>query len=187
MKFKLVPLIDIDIEVIDGDRGKNYPHQNELFSNGDCLFLSAKNVTKNGFVFSETQYITKTKDDLLKNGKLERGDIVITTRGTVGNVAIYSDKVPYSDIRINSGMLIIRSGKNTNNYYLYHILRSDWFQKQITAIQSGSAQPQLPKSHFLKMNIPLVDYKIQQRIADILSILEDKVELNNTINNNLAA
>ena len=141
MTFDIVQLCDINIDVIDGDRGKNYPHQDELLEAGHCLFLSAKNVTQNGFLFADNQFITQKKDELLNNGKLMRGDIVITTRGTVGNVAIYSDEVPYDNIRINSGMLIIRCGDKIDNYYLYQVLRSKWFYNQILSIQSGSAQP----------------------------------------------
>lgn len=185
MKFDVVQLESTGIDVIDGDRGKNYPHQNELLSTGFCLFLSAKNVTKSGFSFSETQFISQRKDALLNNGRLCRGDIVITTRGTVGNVALYSPQVPYENIRINSGMLIIRCANNISNQYLYHVLRSEWFQKQIMAVQSGSAQPQLPKSHFLKMNIPLPPLPIQEKIASILQLIDDKITTNNSINDNL--
>ena len=185
MKFDVVQLESTGIDVIDGDRGKNYPYQNELLSTGFCLFLSAKNVTKSGFSFSETQFISRRKDALLNNGRLCRGDIVITTRGTVGNVALYSPQVPYENIRINSGMLIIRCANNISNQYLYQVLRSEWFQKQIMAVQSGSAQPQLPKSHFLKMNIPLPPLPIQEKIASILQLIDDKVMTNNAINNNL--
>ena len=48
MTFEIAQLCDIDVDVIDGDRGKNYPHQDELLESGYCLFLSAKNVTQNG-------------------------------------------------------------------------------------------------------------------------------------------
>lgn len=136
-------------------------------------------------VFSETQFISQRKDALLNNGRLCRGDIVITTRGTVGNVALYSPQVPYENIRINSGMLIIRCANNISNQYLYQVLRSEWFQKQIMAVQSGSAQPQLPKSHFLKMNIPLPPLPIQEKIASILQLIDDKITTNNSINDNL--
>lgn len=185
MKFDVVQLESTGIDVIDGDRGKNYPHQNELLSTGFCLFLSAKNVTKSGFSFSETQFISQRKDALLNNGRLCRGDIVITTRGTVGNVALYSPQVPYENIRINSGMLIIRCANNISNQYLYQVLRSEWFQKQIMTVQSGSAQPQLPKSHFLKMKIPLPPLPIQEKIASILQLIDDKITTNNSINDNL--
>ena len=185
MTFEIAQLCDIDVDVIDGDRGKNYPHQDELLESGYCLFLSAKNVTQNGILFADNQFITQEKDGLLNNGKLNRGDIVITTRGTVGNVAIYSDDVPYRNIRINSGMLIIRCGENIDNYYLYQVLRSKWFYNQILSIQSGSAQPQLPKSHFLKMTIPMPDIDTQHKIAIILSGIGDKINVNTAINENL--
>ena len=185
MTFDIVQLCDIDIDVIDGDRGKNYPHQDELLGTGYCLFLSAKNVTQNGFLFADNQFITQEKDELLNKGKLKRGDIVITTRGTVGNVAIYSEEVPYDNIRINSGMLIIRCGNGIDSYYLYQVLRSKWFYNQILSIQSGSAQPQLPKSHFLKMVIPIPDMNTQNKIAGILSSVGNKIALNTAINENL--
>lgn len=61
MTFDIVQLCDINIDVIDGDRGKNYPHQDELLEAGHCLFLSAKNVTQNGFLFADNQFITQKK------------------------------------------------------------------------------------------------------------------------------
>ena len=91
-------------EIIDGDRGKNYPQQHEFFDSGYCLFLNTGNVTATGFSFQSNQFITQAKCDILRKGKLQRGDIVYTTRGTVGNAAFYNDCVPYEHIRINSGM-----------------------------------------------------------------------------------
>ncbi|RAX56365.1 restriction endonuclease subunit S, partial [Helicobacter sp. 10-6591] len=183
--WKEYKIEDLNIQVIDGDRGKNYPNKQELLNSGDCLFLSAQNVTKKGFNFSETQWITKEKDSILRNGKLSYGDIVITTRGTVGNVALYSNDIKYTDVRINSGMLIVRCDETLSNKYLYFVLSSDFFAKKILLMQSGTAQPQLPKSHFLKMSIPLPPLETQQKIAKVLSAIDDKIELNNSINNNL--
>ncbi|ELV8635794.1 hypothetical protein QNE29_004158, partial [Vibrio vulnificus] len=105
MMFETVLLENSDIQLIDGDRGKNYPKQADFSEDGFCLFLSAKNVTSSGFEFSERSYISSEKDELLRAGKLKRGDIVVTTRGTIGNVAYYGDDVPFDHIRINSGMM----------------------------------------------------------------------------------
>ena len=134
MTSNLTEIGKLNIEIIDGDRGKNYPHQNELLAKGDCLFLSAQNVTSNGFNFSENKFITKEKDEILRNGKLRYDDIVITTRGTVGNVAHFDNKIPYKSLRINSGMLIIRCGNNIETKYIYFLLASQWFKKQILSI-----------------------------------------------------
>lgn len=129
-------------EIIDGDRGKNYPKD---FSNeGYCLFLNAKNVTEAGFVFEEKMYISKERDELLRKGKLKRGDIVLTTRGTIGNIAYYSDDIPYENVRINSGMVIIRLDHTQiqDEFYIrqLRLLVADIKRTLV----SGSAQPQLP-------------------------------------------
>jgi type I restriction enzyme S subunit len=87
-------------EIIDGDRGKNYPKQNEFSDSGYCLFLNAANVTKNGFNFSESQFIAEQKDDVLRKGKLQRDDVILTTRGTIGNAAHFSESIPYDQMRI---------------------------------------------------------------------------------------
>lgn len=95
MKFELCELGKAGIDFIDGDRGKNYPNGTDFSPTGYCLFLNAKNVTSNGFEFADTMFITKEKDSILRKGKLQRHDTVLTTRGTVGNVAYYNQRVPY--------------------------------------------------------------------------------------------
>ena len=123
---------------------------------------------------------------LLRNGKLVRNDVIITTRGTLGNVAIYDDSVLYENLRINSGMLILRCcDGNIDSKFLYYTLKNSRFMNQIKAIQSGTAQPQLPKSHLVKMKIPCPPLETQKKIAAVLSALDDKIELNNAINKNL--
>ena len=121
------------VDVIDGDRGNNYPRESDFYENEYCLFLNAGNVTKNGFEFKNNQFITKAKDEKLRKGKLSRNDIVLTTRGTVGNVAWYDNNILYNNIRINSGMVIIRI-KDCSNIlpaYLYFYMRSSKFEKQV--------------------------------------------------------
>ena len=172
MEWKDVEFEQTSIEIIDGDRGKNYPKNNELTSSGYCLFLSAANVTKSGLQFINNSFITKDKDALLRKGKLFLNDIVLTTRGTVGNVGLYSDDVPYKNMRINSGMVIIRPGKDFDTMFLYQYLRSCYFRAQITQYQSGSAQPQLPISTLQKMKVIKPNIAAQRRIASILSSLD---------------
>jgi type I restriction enzyme, S subunit len=54
------------IEIIDGDRGRNYPKQEEFYDNECCLFLNTSNVTPQGFNFEKTMFITREKDQLLR-------------------------------------------------------------------------------------------------------------------------
>ena len=165
--------------IIDGDRGVNYPKQNEFKSDGYCLFLNTGNVTQDGFSFDSNQFITNEKDQLLRKGKLQRGDIVYTTRGTIGNAAFYSDKVPFDNIRINSGMVILRCKKEIIDVrYLYQVLKSSYYRPYFRQYCTGSAQPQLPIKDLSKIVIDIPDLNTQERIASILSAYDELIETN---------
>lgn len=151
--------------IIDGDRGKNYPKQDEFSDTGHCLFLNAKNVTTTGFSFENCMFITREKDNALHNGKLERGDVVLTTRGTLGNLAFYDDSVPFENVRINSGMVILRMKKSV----VTEVFFIEQFKLQLQSIKdkiaSGSAQPQLPISTMSKIKILLAPLELQEHFA----------------------
>ena len=99
-EWKSENLKELNLKIIDGDRGNNYPNGDEFLNSGYCLFLNAKNVTLNGFNFQEKSFITKHKDEQLRKGKLIRNDIILTTRGTVGNIAYYNESVLFKNLRI---------------------------------------------------------------------------------------
>jgi type I restriction enzyme, S subunit len=171
-------LAEAKINIIDGDRGTNYPKQDDFYEDGFCLFLTAKNVSKIGFRFDETQYISEERDGLLRKGKLVRNDIVITTRGTVGNIAWYNTDVKLENIRINSGMALIRKSiENVDSLFLYLLFRSHLVQKQIKLIAFGSAQPQLTIKEIKKFRIILPPIEEQNQIATILSTVDNKLDI----------
>ena len=177
MSWRTVTFEDAPFEIIDGDRGKNYPSQNQLLEDGHCLFLSATNVTKDGFVFDNCQFITQEKHEALRKGTVDRGDVILTTRGTLGNVAYYSESVPFPHVRINSGMVTIKSDSaELLSPYVYYYLKSDLFQSQVRALQSGAAQPQLPIRDIKKIKFNYPDLPTQERIASILSAYDDLIE-----------
>lgn len=165
--IQTLPMTEL-CEIIDGDRGINYPKQEEFSDNGFCLFLNAKNVTVNGFSFENCMFITEEKDKLLRKGKLSRGDVVLTTRGTLGNLAYYDYSVPYKHVRINSGMVILRMKRDriTERFFI------EQFKMQLASIKekiaSGSAQPQLPISTMNKIMLLVPDIEEQERFADFV-------------------
>lgn len=184
-EWRRVKLENSVVEIIDGDRGINYPKQDEFFEREYCLFLNAGNVTNDGFKFEKTQFISKEKDELLRKGKLKRNDIVLTTRGTVGNVAYYDNSIPFDNVRINSGMVILRLDNEQQDIYtlyLYQYLKSSLFSKSILSHSSGSAQPQLPIRDLKQIELLLPPFDTQRYIADILTALDDKIKLNRQTN-----
>ncbi len=153
-------------QIIDGDRGVNYPGKEDFTAAGHCLFLNTKNVRSDGFRFDELEFISDKKDSALRKGKLARGDVVLTTRGTVGNVALYNAQVPFDHIRINSGMLIFRPDTcKLRSSYLFHFLQSANFKSQREAMVSGAAQPQLPIRTLNGAQIPVPPIATQESIV----------------------
>ena len=168
-------------EFIDGDRGKNYPTFDEFTPSGYCLFLNASNVTADGFNFDTCMFITKEKDEAMNKGHLSRNDIVLTSRGTLGNVALYDEYIRFENVRINSGMLIIRPRvKNISHYLIYALLRSGYMKAAIEKYRSGSAQPQLPIKDLQKIsfNTPQTTEKLNDLDRQFKSI-EKQIALNN--------
>jgi len=152
------------LKIIDGDRGKNYPKKSDFLQEGYCVFLNTKNVRVDGFEFKTVMFITKDKDNTLGNGKLQRNDVLLTTRGTIGNIAVYDESVPFENIRINSGMLIFRPNtKLIIPEYLFAIFQSGIMKSQTKKFVSGTAQPQLPIKTLINFSIPVPKSTTEQK------------------------
>jgi restriction endonuclease S subunit len=171
------------LKTIDGDRGKNYPKKKEFMDSGFCLFLSTKNVRQGNFVFDDNLFISEEKDRILRGGKLERNDVVITTRGTLGNVALYDKNVKFQHIRINSGMLILRvnNSKELSQKFLMRFINSSLFFQQLRAKQSGTAQPQIPANILREIEIEVPkeieeQNQIIQEIETRLSVCDNAIK-----------
>ena len=177
MKIDLVPIAGTSIQLIDGDRGKNYPSKKDFSTSGDCLFLDSSNLTKNGFDFATKVFISSAKDAAMNNGKLLPNDIVMNTRGTIGNVALYENSIPFKSIRINSGMLLIRGGADYDQEFLYSYFRSSIFTEQVQNMVSGSVQSQLPIWIFNSIKIPKISISEQRKIAKVIRTLDKKIEI----------
>ena len=167
-------LQELGIEVLEGDRGNNYPSDGDFNPTGHCLFLSAKNVTNKGFIFEETLFITEQKDRDLRAGKLQPEDIVVTTRGTIGNVSFFDEMVEFEHMRVNSGMAILRNnGEVINTRFLYLALSSELYRQQLLQRSYGTAQPQLNQSILRNFQINVPNCLLEQeRIVRAIDIFK---------------
>ena len=166
-EWECVKMADI-FQIIDGDRGKSYPGESDFSSFGHTLFLDTGNVKKTGLDFSTTKFISEEKDKELRNGKLILGDFILTSRGTLGNVAYYNEDIQkrYSSVRINSAMLILRPllGDKISPDYILAVLRGNLISNFMKVNQVGSAQPHITKKEFSKIKV-LVPSNIQEQQA----------------------
>jgi type I restriction enzyme S subunit len=155
---------------------------------GKYFLLSNKNIINGQIVITnnERKISHETFAKINKRTRLEKGDLVISTVGILGKLAIIKDKNLNYDFQRSVGMIKCdESILNTN--YLYHYLNADFVQLRLNYLSKGAVQKCLFISDIKNLEIDFPDILTQQKIASVLSALDSKIELNNRINAELEA
>ncbi len=160
--WKWVRLASI-CSIINGDRGKNYPAKSTLKHEG-IPFISALNL--NGVSVTQDEHLLcldNRQYELLGNGKLQKDDIVICIRGSLGKHGRY----PFDKGAIASSLVICRLpySKEIMGDYVMIWLDSSAFPAEIKRYDSGTAQPNLAANSLEQFLIPLPPLAEQKRIA----------------------
>lgn len=130
-------------------------------------------------VYNTEKCITKLGLENSSTKILNKGDIIISARGTVGEIAQLAIPMAF-----NQSCYGLRANSKTTNDFLYYLLKH-----KINVIKRnthGSVFDTITRDTFgaLRAELP-EDIKEQRTIANILSSLDDKIELNNRINKTL--
>lgn len=119
--------------------------------------------------------------------KLEVGDIVIARTGaSTGATAIFKD----ADIDAVYASYLIRykiDKSKADPFYIGHLLKSPLWKQHVNSIIGGSGQPGANAKQFASFKIEIPDLPTQRQIAQILTSLDDKIELNLQMNQTLEA
>lgn len=150
-------------KLINGDRGKNYPHISEYVING-VPFINTGHINPDGTLSdSKMNFITRTKFDILNSGKTKFGDLVYCLRGaTLGKTAV----VEYLEGAIASSLVIIRPTSLVSSKYLYYFLTSPFGKELIKRYNNGTAQPNLSAKSVRDYPIPLPSLSEQNEIVE---------------------
>lgn len=179
METKRYKLSEISLNVTDGEHGTIKDD-----NNGKYYLLSCKNI-KNGLIniTSNERIINEESfNKVQKRIRLEKNDVLITTVGTIGEMAIIeTNDINYCFQR--SVGIIKPNIEIVNPYYLYYSLKNE--TKQISTLIKGAVQKCLFINDMKMIEIDLPDMKIQNKIVKILNNIDKKIKLNNEINNNL--
>ena len=97
--------------------------------------------------------------------RVEAGDILFTTSGTIGRVSIVNPE--HLPLLMNTSVVRFRTLDDTLlvNTFLYQYLRSDYFVGRLKSLATGSAQLNCGPSHIKVMQIPLPPLETQQAIV----------------------
>lgn len=150
------------VEIINGDRGKNYPSKSQLHRTGDIPFISAINIQNGTIAKDNLLYVDETQYDALRSGKLSKGDIVLCIRGSLGKNGRY----PFERGAIASSLVIIRSFISSEVFcrYFSTYLSTGLFQDEINHYNNGTAQPNLGARDLMKFLFPIPPLAEQHRI-----------------------
>jgi type I restriction enzyme S subunit len=166
----------LPIQIIDGDRSAKYPKRDEFQEDG-FLFLNTTNIEDNRLTLHQANFVSAEKFEQIRKGRLRRFDVVMTTRGSIGKVALFNCAYPTG--LINAQMLILRAdGKIFDPRFLFYVFRSEGFQKTLRNFASGSAQPQIPMQDLRAIEITYPLLPVQRAIAATLSAYDDLIENN---------
>jgi len=116
-----------------------------------------------------------------KRSKVDKYDILISMIGTVGELA-FIDYIPTFAIK-NIGL--IKTGEELLGRYLFYYLQSPKAKQYLEASLAGSTQKFIGLGLLRKFPIDLPDTESQKKSVDILSTLDEKIELNRKMNETL--
>ncbi len=139
-------------------------------------FLRSECVGSTGFTLSGAMFISDEANEAMTRSQIKGGDILMTITGNVGRVCIYPSK--YKTGNINQHIARVRVIDNTiNSQFVYQYLSQDSTIKEYYKITTGQAYPQLSLKQVRETKIPLPSLLEQQKIANILSTVDDKLRI----------
>jgi type I restriction enzyme S subunit len=109
----------------------------------------------------------------------QRGDVVVTTKGTVGRIALV--KVTDPEFVYSPQVCFVRvlDSQRVNPDFIYQWFRGSEFTEQALAIQSQTDMaPYINLADFRSLRVSLPSLVEQRAIADVLGALDDKIESN---------
>ena len=113
----------------------------------------------------------------------KQGDYVLAMTGaTIGKMG----RIEESEAYVNQRVLLFKNNPNVDKDYLFYVLQQNKFQQYIlNHIDSESAQPNISAATVGKYEFLLPSLKIQNKIGKFLRLIDDKINVNNSINDNL--
>lgn len=150
--------------------------------NGNIPWLSVKDFNNDSrYVYTSEKHISRLGLENSSTKLLQKGDIIISARGTVGEIAT----IPFP-MSFNQSCYGLRAKKDiVTDDYLYYLIKHNVFA--LKKKTHGSVFDTITRDTFDSIEVDIPPIATQLRIASILSDFDAKIETNNNINNNLAA
>lgn len=145
--------------------------------------LVTAKIIKGGRILPVSEFIAEEDYDVwMRRGIPEPGDVVLTTEAPLGEVAQLDDR----KIALAQRVITLRGKKGLlNNTYLKYLLMSNDVQHQLDGRGTGTTVKGIKQSELREVVLKLPDLTTQRFIAHVIGTLDDKIQLNQQINETL--
>ena len=182
-EYKVAEVIE---EISMGPFGSNIKRDNYVDSG--VPYLNGSNLSSYKLNEDSFNYVTEEKVNSLGRCVAKRGDVIVTHRGTIGQISYIPNDSKYeryltgnSQFRLTVNNKLIRP-----DFFVYYFhTRMGQYRLLANASQVGVPALARPTSSFKEVFVPVPIMEIQNKIMDILHSLDDKIEVNRQINDNL--
>ena len=185
MSYETYRVTDLIDEIAMGPFGSNI--KVSCFVDSGVPVLNGSNLE--GFSLSEKafRFVTKEKADSLNKANAHRGDIVITHRGTLGQIVFIPQDSRYDRYVISQSQFRVRCNDKVLPEYLVYYFHTPIGQHKLLSNASQVGVPALarPSSTFQQIEVELPELSIQKRVVEIITTIQKKIENNQELNDNL--
>ena len=185
MNYKTCPVSELIDEIAMGPFGSNI--KVDCFVDKGIPVLNGSNLE--GFELSEKsfRYVTEEKADSLKKANAHKGDVVITHRGTLGQIVYIPQTAQRDRYVISQSQFRVKCNKNVLPEYFVYYFHTPIGQHKLLSNASQVGVPALarPSSTFQKIEIEIPDLETQKKVVKLIGSLQTRITTNAEINDNL--
>ncbi|RIL32608.1 restriction endonuclease subunit S [Staphylococcus equorum] len=165
-----------DSAIIKGRLGWKGLKQEEYVNNGHAFLVANKHINNGKVNWKKADQINQFRYEESLEIALQKGDLIFSKDGALGNPAIINELPKYATI--NSTMMLVRPYKEKlNSLFFYQILLSSYFNKLIHLKVSGSSIPHLFQADMKDFDFFTPKLEEQKKIGDFFSKLDRQIEL----------
>ena len=186
MKFKRYRIADLLDEISMGPFGSNI--KKECFVETGVPVLNGSNLTGIALNDDEFRYVTEEKADSLGKANAHRSDVVVTHRGTLGQISFIPETSKYERYVISQSQFRFRCNEKVLPEYLTYYFHTRKGQYDLLSNASQVGVPALARATttFQQLEVEIPDIVEQHKNVEIFENFRKKMEINIKINNNLS-
>jgi type I restriction enzyme S subunit len=154
----------------------------DLVESGPIVIGGTEIKSKLQLVLNNVKHLSREKYEESPEIMLKSGDVLLVTRGNLGEVGYYHSE--YGEGTINPSVIILKEFVG-NSKFLFYYLVSKRGNQQVLSLTSGSSIPAIYQSEVYKLYYPKPNLKEQNAIVDLIISFDQKIELLQTQNKTL--